>query len=70
MLNNTLEAKGLYDPGSRITLINSRLVQVKNNKPNTCYDTIKTISGGGKTKGLITLNGDIAQEDTNKCIYF
>lgn len=59
ILNNTLEAKGLYDPGSRITLINSRLVQVTNMKPNYCYDTIKTISGGGKTKGLITLDAEL-----------
>lgn len=59
MLNNTLEAKGLYDPGSRITLINSRIVQVTNMKPNYCYDTIKTISGGGKTKGLITLDAEL-----------
>lgn len=59
MLNNTLEAKGLYDPGSRITLINSKLVQVTNLKPNYCYNTIKTISGGGKTKGLVTLDAEI-----------
>uniref|UniRef100_A0A6P7H7Y1 Uncharacterized protein LOC114345430 n=1 Tax=Diabrotica virgifera virgifera TaxID=50390 RepID=A0A6P7H7Y1_DIAVI len=59
MLNDKLEAKALYDPGSRITLINSKLVQVTNIKPNYCYDTIKTISGGGKTKGLIMLDAEL-----------
>lgn len=62
ILNNAIEAKGLYDPGSRITLINSKLVQVTNMKPNYCYDTIKTISGGGKTKGLITLDAQLLQK--------
>ncbi|XP_050515971.1 retinol dehydrogenase 14-like [Diabrotica virgifera virgifera] len=50
MLNDKLEVKALYDPGSRITLINSKLVQVTNIKPNYCYDTIKTISGGDLLK--------------------
>lgn len=59
ILNNTLEVKGLYDPGSRITLINSKLVQVTNMKRNYCYSTIKTISGGSKTKGLITLDAEV-----------
>lgn len=59
MLNNALEVKALYDPGSRITLINSKLVEVTNMKPNRCYNTIKTISGGGKTKGLITLDAEL-----------
>jgi len=52
MVNNTLEVKGLYDPDSRITLINSKLVQVTNMKPNYCYNATKTISVGSKTKGL------------------
>lgn len=59
MLNKTLKAKALYDPGSRITLINSKLVQIANKKPNNCYKTIKTISGGGETKGLITLDAEL-----------
>lgn len=64
MLNNTLKAKGLYDPGSRITLINSKLVQVANIQPNYCYYQIKTISRGGKTKGCITLDAEVLHKKT------
>ena len=59
ILNENTECRGIYDPGSNITLINSKLVKIKNLMKENFSSTIKTISGRGKTNGLITINANI-----------
>lgn len=63
LLNNTIECTGIYDPGSNITLINSKLVKIKNLTKDNFSSTIKTISGRGKTDCLITLNANILNKE-------
>ncbi|KAK9871738.1 hypothetical protein WA026_014191 [Henosepilachna vigintioctopunctata] len=59
ILNDKLKCTGIYDPGSNITLINSKLIKVTNSKENYFENKFNTIGGGGKTTGLIRLNGKI-----------
>ena len=63
ILNGNTICKGIYDSGSNITLINSKLVNIKDLMKNNFNGTIKTISGRGKTNGLITLNANILNRD-------
>ncbi|OXU16778.1 hypothetical protein TSAR_015827 [Trichomalopsis sarcophagae] len=53
------ESKGIYDPGLNITLINSKLVEIKNLTKDNFSSTIKTTSGRGKTDCLTTLNAGL-----------
>lgn len=59
ILNENTECRGIYDPGSNITLINSKLVKIKNLMKENFSNTIKTISGRSKTNGLIKINANI-----------
>lgn len=58
LLEESLEVKGLYDPGSRITVINSKLINNTLKKEKRKFN-IKTISGQGKSYGLVKLNAEI-----------
>lgn len=58
-MDDTLKCTGIYDPGSNITLINSKLIKVTNSKKNYIESKFNTIGGGGKTTGLIRLKGKI-----------
>ena len=71
ILNGNTICKGIYDSGSNITLINSKLVNIKDLMKNNFNSTIKTISGRGKTNGLITLNANILnrEDKINAFIY-
>lgn len=46
---------GIYDSGSQISLINSRLIKVKEIKDNVNIAYMKTVNGVKKTDGLITI---------------
>lgn len=47
---------GIYDSGSNISLINSRLLRLKKDSKNNCNNTnLITINGVKKTKGLVTI---------------
>ena len=55
-LNDVLEIPAIYDPGSNVSLINSKLVQLKSKDNNNIGKTnLRTINGGYKTDGLIKI---------------
>lgn len=60
MLNETLEVDGIYDSGSNVSLINSRLLKKKRKHiSNTSNTNLKTINGVKKADGLITVKTKI-----------
>lgn len=55
-LNNTLDVLGLYDSGSNVSLINAKLLKLKNDNSNESKSSnLKTINGVKKIDGLITI---------------
>lgn len=70
LLNDELEASGIYDPGSRITIINKKLLHVKNDD-GKFSSNLKTINGRGKTDGIIKLKAKILGKESflNAFIY-
>lgn len=64
LLENSLEVKGLYDPGSRITVINAKLLNKKFKREERKFN-IKTISGQGQSFGLVKLNARIDETEKN-----
>ena len=57
-LEEALEVKVLYDPGSKIRVINARLLNKELIKNKKNYH-LKTISGCGRSYGFIKLNAEI-----------
>lgn len=58
--NNTLDILALYDSGSNVSLINSKILKLKNNNKNEPKSSnLKTINGVEKTNGLITITAKI-----------
>lgn len=64
-MNDLLEVKGIYDPGSQVTVINSKLVKVRHNEKVQTSSALKSINGRRKTNGLITLKAKILNEEKN-----
>lgn len=67
VLNKNVEVAGIYDSGSNVSLINSRLLKINNKEashPNSLNTNLKTINGVKKANGIITL--DIAIFDMEK----
>lgn len=67
VLNKNVEVAGIYDSGSNVSLINSRLLKINNKEashPNSLNTNLKTINGVKKANGIITL--DIAIFDMKK----
>lgn len=64
-MNDLLEVKGIYDPGSQVTVINSKLVKLRYNGKDQTRGILKSINGRGKTNGLITLKAKILNEEKN-----
>lgn len=59
-LNNTLDVLGLYDSGSNVSLINSKILRLKNDNPSESKSSnLKTINGVKRTDGLITITAKI-----------
>lgn len=58
MLNDSLELNGVYDSGSNVSLINSRLLKKTkiNEINNTDNRVLKTISGDRKRNGTLITN--------------
>ena len=54
-LNDVLEIPAIYDPGSNVSLINSKLVKLKSKDNNIEKTNLRTINGGYKTDGLIKI---------------
>lgn len=69
-MNDKLKCTGIYDSGSNITLINSKLIKVRDSKINYFENKFNTICGGGKTTGLVKLNGKMLgiEEEINAFI--
>lgn len=59
LLEDKLEVHGTYDPGSQISLINSRLIKIREKTEDTNKILLKTINGVTHTKGLITMKAKI-----------
>lgn len=57
LLNKKIEILGIYDSGSNVSLINSKLLKIKNKDLNYSNNTsLKTINGVKKANGIIKLN--------------
>lgn len=57
VLNKKVEVFGIYDSGSNVSLINSRLLKINNKELSSSNNTnLKTINGVKKAKGMITLD--------------
>jgi len=60
VLNKILEVFGVYDSGSNVSLINSKLLKMDNKKFNNSKNTnLKTINGVKKANGLVKLTAKI-----------
>lgn len=60
ILDNKLEIFGIYDSGSNVSLINSRLLKLKDKETNDSRKTnLRTINGVRKTNGMIRLKTQI-----------
>lgn len=55
IINDTLETSGIYDSGSNVSLISSRLLSLKKIPPNDNNAGLKTINGVKKSVGIVTL---------------
>ncbi|XP_069363441.1 uncharacterized protein [Maniola hyperantus] len=69
LLENKLEVSGIYDSGSQISLINSRLIKVKEKKDNVNIAYMKTVNGVKKTDGLITIKIKILDLEEEVDVY-
>lgn len=59
-MNKNLEVFGIYDSGSNVSLINSRLLKCKHKTSDYSNNTnLKTINGVKKASGIITLDVNI-----------
>lgn len=60
ILNDTLEIFGIYDSGSNVSLINSKLLKLKNGKEKDKKSAnLRTINGVSKTNGMVTVKAKI-----------
>lgn len=65
VLNKNIEIFGIYDSGSNVSLINSRLLKINNKELSHFNNTnLKTINGVKKSSGILTL--DITIFNVNK----
>jgi len=56
LLNDTVETFGIYDSGSNVSLVNSRLIKFKNEKTKDVKSAnLTTINGVKKTNGMVTI---------------
>lgn len=71
MINDTLEILGIYDSGSNVSLINSKLLCFKNNPViiNNNKANLKTINGVKKTIGMVALKIKIMDIENNMNIF-
>lgn len=55
LLEDRLNIDGIYDPGSQISIINSKFIKLKENKEDMNKVTLKTVNGVTQTNGLTTI---------------
>lgn len=68
-LNGKLEIYGVYDSGSNVSLINSKLLKLKGKGNNLNEADLVTINGVKKTSGLTNLNIKIFELEENVDVY-
>lgn len=54
-MNDTLETFGIYDSGSNVSIINSKLIKIKKYIKNVNNKNLLTINGVKKTKGIVNI---------------
>ena len=69
LIEDKLEVSGVYDSGSQISLINSRLIKVKEKIENVNTAYMKTVNGVKKTDGLITIKIKIFEIEEEMDVY-
>lgn len=69
LLNDELEIHGIYDSGSNVSLINSKLLKLKGRGNNSNEADLITINGVKKTSGLTTLKIKIFDLEKNFDVY-
>ena len=57
LINDDLQVAAIYDSGSNVSIINAKLLKIRQTKPINDLNTVnlKTINGERKTNGLVTL---------------
>lgn len=63
LLEGKLEVNGTYDPGSQVSLINSKLVKLKQQTEDVNKIYLKTVNGVTQTKGLVTIKVKIFEKE-------
>lgn len=69
VLEDKLEVQGTYDPGSQVSLINAKLVRIKEKKNDVNKIYLKSVNGVGTTKGLITIKVKIFDIEKEMDVY-
>lgn len=65
-LNESMEIFGIYDSGSNVSLINSKLLNIKQGKRDDHKNAnLVTINGVKRTRGLTTIKIKILDIDVN-----
>lgn len=68
-MNDSLETVGIYDSGSNVSIINSKLIKLKKNIYNVNNTNLLTINGVKKTKGMINIKIKIFDIEENMDVY-
>lgn len=68
-MNDSLETFGIYDSGSNVSIINSKLIKLKKNIYNVNNTNLLTINGVKKTKGMINIKIKIFDIEKKMDVY-
>lgn len=68
-MNDSLETVGIYDSGSNVSIINSKLIKLKKNIYNVNNTNLLTINGVKKTKGMINIKIKIFDIEKKMDVY-
>lgn len=68
-MNNKLEVDGVYDSGSNVSLVNSKILKLKEKRNGTNEEDLVTINGVKKTSGLTNLKIKILDIERNVDVY-
>lgn len=59
MLEKDVQVLGIYDSGSNVSLINSRILKIEDKRKNQSSTNLRTINGVKKTNGMVKLQAKI-----------